>query len=211
MRRAFRRRTCLGAGPPAHPPASTVCCARSTSCRPTASRWAPGWPPPRQNLYEFWGERITDELNRLLARGKTPGARRAAEPRLRRYFKSVKPKKLEGRIVTRSSRTGRAGATRSSALPPSARGLMSRYVITNRIDEVEALQGFAAEGYAFAAEASDADSRSFAAARSDRAEDQLHLRLRRDRGRAHRRPGRHPPAPAQGQRRRLPPVVPLPA
>jgi len=38
---------------------------------------------------------------------------------------------------------------------------MSRYVITRRIDEVEALQGFDAEGYAFAADASDADTLVF--------------------------------------------------
>ena len=38
-----------------------------------------------------------------------------------------------------------------------ARGLMSRYVIQNRIDDIEGLKGFAAEGYAFAAEASEPD------------------------------------------------------
>ena len=38
---------------------------------------------------------------------------------------------------------------------------MSRYVITSRIDEVEALQGFDAEGYAFAADASDANTLVF--------------------------------------------------
>jgi hypothetical protein len=38
---------------------------------------------------------------------------------------------------------------------------MSRHVIRNRIDEVGALQGFDAEGYAFAADASDADTLVF--------------------------------------------------
>jgi cytoplasmic iron level regulating protein YaaA (DUF328/UPF0246 family) len=38
---------------------------------------------------------------------------------------------------------------------------MSRYAITRRVDEVEALKGFDTEGYAFAADASDADTLVF--------------------------------------------------
>ncbi len=34
---------------------------------------------------------------------------------------------------------------------------MSRYLIQHRIDDVDGVKGFAAEGYAFAAEASDDD------------------------------------------------------
>src|SRR5690606_36544991 len=53
--------------------------------------------PRGKNLYEFWGERITDELNRLLAREEDAGRERvlvylASDE----YFKSVKPKKLKG-------------------------------------------------------------------------------------------------------------------
>jgi hypothetical protein len=38
---------------------------------------------------------------------------------------------------------------------------MSRYVIHNGIDAVEGLKGFDSEGYAFAADASDADTLVF--------------------------------------------------
>jgi len=119
--------------------------------------------PRGKNLYEFWGERITDELNRLLAceqdAGRPPVVLNLASDE---YFKSVKPKKLKGRIVSPVFEDWKGGRYKIiSFYAKRARGLMSRYVITNRIDEVEALRGFDAEGYAFAADASDADTLVF--------------------------------------------------
>lgn len=119
--------------------------------------------PRGKNLYEFWGERITEELNRLLAREEDAGRERVLlNLASDEYFKSVKPKKLEGRIVTPVFEDWKGGRYKIiSFYAKRARGLMSRYVITRRIDEVEALQGFDAEGYAFAANASDADTLVF--------------------------------------------------
>ena len=119
--------------------------------------------PRGKNLYEFWGERITDELNRLLAREEDAGRERVlVNLASDEYFKSVKPKKLKGRIVTPVFEDWKGGRYKIiSFYAKRARGLMSRYVITRRIDEVEALQGFDAEGYAFAADASDADTLVF--------------------------------------------------
>lgn len=115
--------------------------------------------PRGKNLYEFWGERITDELNRLLAREEDAGRERVLlNLASDEYFKSVKPKKLKGRIVTPVFEDWKGGRYKIiSFYAKRARGLMSRYVITHRIDDVAALQGFDAEGYAFAADASDAD------------------------------------------------------
>ena len=119
--------------------------------------------PRGKNLYEFWGERITEELNRLLAREEDAGRERVlVNLASDEYFKSVKPKKLNGRIVTPVFEDWKGGRYKIiSFYAKRARGLMSRYVITRRIDEVEALQGFDAEGYAFAADASDADTLVF--------------------------------------------------
>ena len=57
---------------------------------------------------------------------------------------------------------GAAGATLLAVATCSfyakrARGLMTRFVIDGRIDDVDALRDFDREGYAYAAEASDAD------------------------------------------------------
>ena len=119
--------------------------------------------PRGMNLYEFWGERITEELNRLLAREEDAGRERVlVNLASDEYFKSVKPKKLKGRIVTPVFEDWKGGRYKIiSFYAKRARGLMSRYVITRRIDEVDALQGFDAEGYAFAADASDADTLVF--------------------------------------------------
>jgi len=112
-----------------------------------------------KNLYAFWGERITDELNRQLAAeldaGRAPILLNLASDE---YFKSVKPAKLKGRLVSASFEDWKGGRYKIvSFYAKRARGLMSRYVIQNRIDDVDGLKGFDAEGYAFAADASDAD------------------------------------------------------
>lgn len=119
--------------------------------------------PRGKNLYEFWGERITDELDRLLAREEEAGRERVlVNLASDEYFKSVKPKKLKGRIVTPVFEDWKGGRYKIiSFYAKRARGLMSRYAITHRIDEVEALKGFDSEGYAFAADASDADTLVF--------------------------------------------------
>lgn len=126
--------------------------------------------PRGRNLYEFWGERISGELNRLLAREEDAGRDRVlVNLASEEYFKSVKPKKLDGRIVTPVFEDWKDGRYRViSFYAKRARGLMSRHAIRNRIDEVDALRDFAAEGYAFAAEASDADTLVFRR-REDRA------------------------------------------
>lgn len=119
--------------------------------------------PRGKNLYEFWGERITDELDRLLAREEEAGRERVlVNLASDEYFKSVKPKKLKGRIVTPVFEDWKGGRYKLiSFYAKRARGLMSRYAITHRIDEVEALKGFDSEGYAFAADASEADTLVF--------------------------------------------------
>ena len=119
--------------------------------------------PRGRNLYEFWGESITDALNALLGREREAG-REAVLLNLAsdEYFKSVKPKKLAGRLVSAVFEDWKSGRYKVvSFYAKRARGLLSRYVIDNRIDEVEALTGFDREGYAYAAEASGADTLVF--------------------------------------------------
>lgn len=113
--------------------------------------------PRGKNLYEFWGERITDELNRLLAREEEAGRERVLlNLASDEYFKSVKPKKLAGRIVTPVFEDWKGGRYKIiSFYAKRARGLMARHAITHGVEEVEALKAFDSDGYAFAAEASD--------------------------------------------------------
>lgn len=116
-----------------------------------------------KDLYAFWGERITAELNGLLAHEEASGR----EPVLlnlasEEYFKSVMRKQLHGRLVTPVFEDWKNGRYKIiSFYAKRARGLMSRYVIVNRVEEVDALRGFDSDGYLFAADASDGDTMVF--------------------------------------------------
>ena len=115
--------------------------------------------PAGKNLYAYWGERLTEALNILLGAereaGKPPILVNLASDE---YFKSVKPAKLEGRIITPVFEDWKGGAYKIiSFYAKRARGLMSRYAITNRVEDVEALKGFDLENYSFAPQASGED------------------------------------------------------
>lgn len=112
-----------------------------------------------KNLYEFWGDRITRELNRLLA-GEDAAGREAVLVNLasEEYFKSVRPGKLKGRLVSAVFEDWKGGQYKIiSFYAKRARGLMARYAIDRRVYEVDDLKGFAEEGYAYAAEVSEPD------------------------------------------------------
>jgi len=101
-----------------------------------------------KNLYQFWDERITRSLNQEL---RQSGANTLVNLASNEYFKSVKPKLLKAEIITPTFREYRDGDYRFiSFLAKKARGLMTRYMIDNRIDDAEALKDFDTEGYAFA-------------------------------------------------------------
>ena len=53
--------------------------------------------PRGKNLYEFWGDKITDDINKELAKQKHKVLVNLAS---NEYFKSIKPKLLKGEIIT---------------------------------------------------------------------------------------------------------------
>lgn len=116
-----------------------------------------------KNLYEFWGDRITQSLNQLL-QGE---ARAGDEPVLlnlasEEYFKSVRVEKLKGRVVNVVFEDWKDGRYRIiSFYAKRARGLMTRYVIDGRIQAVDALSHFDQAGYGFAPEVSEPDTLVF--------------------------------------------------
>lgn len=110
-----------------------------------------------KNLYAFWGDKLTVALNQLLAAEREAG-KEAILVNLAsdEYFKSVKATKLAGPVVTAVFEDWKGGRYKIiSFYAKRARGLMSRYAIRNRVEDVEGLKGFNLEGYAFAPEVSD--------------------------------------------------------
>lgn len=113
-------------------------------------------PNPRgANLYQFWGDRITQAINQQLrAQGDDVLINLASNE----YFKSVRPAKVEGRIITPQFKDKKNGQYRMiGVLAKKARGLMSRFVLLNRLTEPQDLQAFDLDGYAFNPELSDQD------------------------------------------------------
>lgn len=83
-----------------------------------------------KDLYAFWGSKITDEINRLLADDDGVLVNLASNE----YFKSVKKKDLEGRLITPQFKDWKNGQYKMiSFYAKKARGLMCRFAIQNRI------------------------------------------------------------------------------
>ncbi|OCH68736.1 peroxide stress protein YaaA [Vibrio splendidus] len=105
------------------------------------------------NLYQFWGNIITDKLNEALnAQGDNVLINLASNE----YFKAVKPKNLDGQIITPVFKDCKNGQYKViSFYAKKARGMMARYIIENKIDSVEALTKFDTAGYYFVEEESN--------------------------------------------------------
>ncbi len=101
-----------------------------------------------QDLYRFWGTRITASLNEMLKREKSGVLINLASAE---YFKAANPKLLRADVITPGFKEYKDLSYRVVAIyAKKARGLMSDYIIQNRITRVEDLQAFDSDGYRFA-------------------------------------------------------------
>ncbi|HGH5979303.1 TPA: peroxide stress protein YaaA [Kluyvera georgiana] len=115
--------------------------------------------PRGKDLYQFWGEEITHTLNAALhEQGDDIVVNLASDE----YFRSVKPKALKGTIIKPVFLDEKNGKFKViSFYAKKARGLMSRYIIENRLSKPEQLTGFDSEGYFFDEESSSAEELVF--------------------------------------------------
>lgn len=106
-----------------------------------------------KNLYEFWGDIITNLLNDTLAQA---GSNTLINLASQEYFKSVNVKKLRARLITPIFKDEKNGKYKIiSFYAKRARGLMVRYAAEHHITDPEMLKCFNYEGYAFNAAASN--------------------------------------------------------
>ena len=109
----------------------------------------------KNNLYEFWGDKIVDEVNAITASYKEEVLVNLAS---NEYFKALESKKLTTRIITPVFKDAKNGQYKIiSFYAKKARGLMSRYIIDHRINDPEQLKNFDSEGYRFSVEMSEGD------------------------------------------------------
>ena len=99
------------------------------------------------NLYQFWGARIAEHLNRQLADDTDPVVVNLAS---QEYFKAVDRKALSARVVECVFEDYKGGHYKIiSFYAKRARGLMARWAIQQRASTPRQLEGFDLEGYAF--------------------------------------------------------------
>ena len=96
-----------------------------------------------KNLYEFWGDKITEEIN---TREKDTLLNLASNE----YFKAVNKKTLRANLITPVFKDEKKGVLKViSFFAKKARGMMARYIIQNHITNVEEIKNFNLGGYAF--------------------------------------------------------------
>ncbi|TKB47410.1 peroxide stress protein YaaA [Thalassotalea mangrovi] len=99
------------------------------------------------NLYQFWGDIVTNKLNETLAHEDDSVLINLAS---NEYFKVVKKKKLDATVITPAFKDWKNGEYKMiSFFAKKARGLMARYIIQNQLTEVEQLKGFDLDGYQY--------------------------------------------------------------
>jgi len=109
--------------------------------------------PRGKDLYAFWGDLITQELN---GAAREQGARWLVNCASEEYFKSVRPARLDVPVVTPVFEEYKNGQYKIiSFYAKRARGMLARYAAVNGITDPEELKNFDADGYAFAPDASN--------------------------------------------------------
>ena len=116
-----------------------------------------------KDLYQFWGNQLTEALNQEFAQEeKEQGKAVLVNLASNEYFKAVKAKELNARIITPVFKDWKNGQYKMiSFYAKKARGLMSAYIIQNQLTEPEQLKGFDLEGYYFSEEQSKGDQWCF--------------------------------------------------
>lgn len=100
-----------------------------------------------KDLYAFWGDKITLELKKELEKHKTPILLNLASDE---YFKVVKPTKLGFPVISPVFQDEKDGKYKIiSFYAKRARGLMTRFIIDNKIDKPVDIQDFNIEGYKY--------------------------------------------------------------
>ncbi len=109
--------------------------------------------PKGKNLYEFWGDKITGEINKAIE--QSSGEKVLINLASNEYFKSIQKKKLNYEVITPVFKDYKNGQYKIiSFYAKKARGLMSRFIIQNRIEKAEEIKAFNLADYHYNEECS---------------------------------------------------------
>ena len=100
-----------------------------------------------KNLYEFWGDRLSEIISHDLNTHKDKVIINCAS---NEYFKSINNKALSAKVITPEFKEIKNGKTRMiSFFAKQARGMMARFIVENRIEFSEQILDFNMAGYKF--------------------------------------------------------------
>jgi uncharacterized protein len=101
--------------------------------------------PKTKNLYQFWGTKLSKQLNREMENEEVIVNLASAE-----YFKAIDKKVLKAKVITPHFKELKNGEYKIVAIfAKNARGKMARYSIENEITEAKELKKFDWDGYLF--------------------------------------------------------------
>jgi len=99
----------------------------------------------KPNLYKFWNKQIAEALNKEMSKGDYLINLASNE-----YFKAIDKNELKAKVVTPVFKDFKNGEYKMIAtFAKHARGLMVRYIVENKIVDIEGLKGFNYNNYAF--------------------------------------------------------------
>jgi len=114
-----------------------------------------------RDLYAFWADRITDQLNEDLA--ASPGANVLVNCASNEYFSSVNTDQLKAKVITPSFLDSKDGGPHRmvSFFAKRARGALAGWLIKNRVKSARGITEFDALGYVFDADRSTPEAPVF--------------------------------------------------
>ena len=97
------------------------------------------------NLYEYWREKITNQLKSELSENETVLNLASNE-----YFKAIDTKVIKSDVYSANFKQLKEGNYKTIAIfSKKARGLMTRYIIDNKITDISSLKSFDYDGYVY--------------------------------------------------------------
>ena len=98
-----------------------------------------------KNLYEYWREKITNQLNSELTENE-PVLNLASNE----YFKALDTKVIKSNVYTANFKQLKEGQYKTIAIfSKKARGMMTRFIIDNKISKISELKSFDYDGYVY--------------------------------------------------------------
>lgn len=103
--------------------------------------------PAGKDLYAFWKKTLTTALDQAIA---ASGSRVLVNLASNEYFKAIDAKALDAEVITPVFKDAKNGQYKIiSFYAKKARGLMSAWVIRQRLDEADGLKDFNVAGYRY--------------------------------------------------------------